>query len=86
MSDEEKVMDAFKNAGKPALPDSENTGSKEREQFFRDLLGQNFSSFSDILMCPSCHNKNLILSGDKIKCGECKHQFLIDGNILDLKV
>lgn len=53
---------------------------------FKDLLEQNFSNFSDILICPSCHNKNLILSGDKIRCGGCKHQFLIDGNILDLKV
>ena len=56
------------------------------EQSFKDLLGQNLSNFSDILLCPLCNNKNLILSGDKIKCGGCKHQFLIDGNILDLKV
>ena len=73
------------------LPESGNqsssdTDSKEREQFFKDLLGQNLASFSDILICPSCHSKNLTLSGDKMKCGECKHQFLVDGNILDLKV
>jgi len=76
----------FQDTNKPALPDNENVGGKEREQFFRDLLEQNFSSFSDILMCPSCHNKKLTLSGDKMKCGGCKHQFLVDGNILDLKV
>ena len=76
----------FKDTGRPDSPAGENTGSKQREQFFMDLLGQNFSNFSDILICPSCHNKNLTLSGDKIKCGRCKHQFLIDGNILDLKV
>lgn len=73
------------------LPESGNqsssdTDSKEREQFFKDLLGHNLASFSDIIICPSCRSKNLTLSGDKMRCGECKHQFLVDGNILDLKV
>jgi len=76
----------FQDADKPASPDSENTGSKERKQLFKDLLEQNLSNFSDILICPLCHSKNLTLSGDKIRCGGCEHQFLIDGNILDLKV
>ncbi len=67
-------------------PDNENTGSKEREQFFKVLLEKNLSSFSDILMCPSCHSKNLILSGDTMRCGGCRHLFSVDGNILDLKV
>ncbi len=66
-------------------PDSENTGSKEREQFFKVILGKNLSNFSDILICPSCRSKNLTLSGDKMRCGGCKYQFPIDGNILDLK-
>jgi ubiquinone/menaquinone biosynthesis C-methylase UbiE len=77
---------SFQDTGRQASPDNGNTDSKEREQFFKDLLGQNLASFSDILICPSCHSKNLTLSGDKMKCGECKHQFLVDGNILDLKV
>jgi len=63
-----------------------DTGNKEREQFFKGLLRHNFSSFSDILICPSCHSKDITLAGEKIRCGGCKHQFLIDGNILDLKV
>jgi len=77
---------SFQDTDRSASPDNGNTDSKEREQFFKDLLGQNLASFSDILICPSCHSKNLTLSGDKMRCGECKHQFLVDGNILDLKV
>ncbi|MES0341075.1 MAG: class I SAM-dependent methyltransferase [Candidatus Humimicrobiaceae bacterium] len=77
---------SFQDTGRQASPDNGNTDSKEREQFFKDLLEQNLTSFSDILICPSCHSKTLTLSGDKMRCGECKHQFLVDGNILDLKV
>jgi len=77
---------SFRDIAKPASPDSGNVDSKEREQYFKDLLEPNLSSFSDILICPSCHSNDLILSGDKIKCGGCKHQFLVDGNILDLKI
>ena len=77
---------SFQDTDRQASPDIGNTDSKEREQFFKDLLEQNLASFSDILICPSCHSKNLTLSGDKMRCGECKHQFLVDGNILDLKV
>jgi ubiquinone/menaquinone biosynthesis C-methylase UbiE len=71
---------------RPVLSDIEITSSEEREQFFKSLLRQNLSNFSDILICPSCHSKNLILSGDNMRCGGCEHYFLIDGNILDLKV
>lgn len=77
---------SFQGISRVVSPDNENTGSKEREQFFKVLLEKNLSSFSDILMCPSCHSKNLILSGDKMRCGGCRHLFSIDGNILDLKV
>ncbi len=77
---------SFQGISRVVSPDNENTGSKEREQFFKVLLEKNLSSFSDILMCPSCHSKNLILSGDKMRCGGCRHLFSIDGNILDFKV
>ncbi len=76
----------FHDAGKQTPLDIRKSGSENGKQYFGDLLQENLSNFSDILICPSCHSKNLTLSGDKLRCGGCKHQFLIDGNILDLKV
>ncbi|MFC2144920.1 methyltransferase domain-containing protein [Actinomycetota bacterium] len=76
---------SFQDACRPDLPADKNTSSKDRKQFFRNLLEQNLLNFSDILICPLCHSKNLTLSGGKIRCGKCNHQFLVDGNIIDLK-
>jgi ubiquinone/menaquinone biosynthesis C-methylase UbiE len=77
---------SLNNTERPSPPDNGNTDSKEKEQFFKDLLVQNLENFSDILVCPSCHSKDLTLSGNTMKCGGCEHKFLVDGNILDFKV
>ncbi|MCK5567078.1 MAG: class I SAM-dependent methyltransferase, partial [Actinomycetia bacterium] len=81
-------------SGEQTLPDSREKASQDSgkmgsggdKRFSGDLSRENFLNFTDILICPACHSRDLTLSGNKVKCGGCRKVFSVDGNIIDLKV
>lgn len=76
----------YTDRGKRESPGNGKMTGGDGKRFSGDLFRESFLNFADILMCPACHSRDLALSGNKIKCGECKNLFSVDGNIIDLKV